>query len=94
MLADVFLAYQDFIKGNYMTPENFCYWLQGYFEINGGKGETNKYELTRSQVNMIQEHLKLVFHKVTPNPPIGTLLQQNSKGEWSPFREINCFASC
>lgn len=78
-----------------MTPENFCYWLQGYFELNAGKNENNieKYDLSRSQISMIQEHLKLVFNKVTPNQPVGILLNdvkpspmgtpvyQNAKGE-------------
>lgn len=44
-----------------MTPENFCYWLQGYMEING-KGSV----ITVEQQRIIQEHLKLVFDKKTP----------------------------
>jgi len=43
-----------------MTPENFCYWLQGYFEISDSK------ELTEKQINVIQSHLHLVFNKA-PN---------------------------
>lgn len=46
-----------------MTPENFTYWLQGFFEISshthGG--------LTHEQVQVIKDHLGLVFNKVTPN---------------------------
>ena len=42
-----------------MTPENFCYWLQGFFEISGTT------ELTKEQVAMIEEHLQLVFNKQT-----------------------------
>ena len=43
-----------------MEPINFCYWLQGYFEIS----EQNKYEgLNHRQVNMVRDHLNLVFGK-------------------------------
>jgi hypothetical protein len=44
-----------------MTPENFCYWLQGSIELNGAKG------FTKEQVEVIAEHLKLVFEKKTPD---------------------------
>ena len=42
-----------------MTPENFCYWLQGYTELNGDPP-------TPEQWQSIKEHLKLVFDKITP----------------------------
>lgn len=44
-----------------MSPENFIYWLQGYFEISGNK------KLNESQVQVIKDHLKLVFDKQTPH---------------------------
>lgn len=44
-----------------MTPEQFCYWLQGFFELS----ENN--ELTDKQIAIIQDHLGLVFEKVTPD---------------------------
>jgi hypothetical protein len=44
-----------------MTPDNFCYWLQGYFEISGNT------ELTQIQAQDIKNHLQLVFRKETPN---------------------------
>lgn len=47
-----------------MSPENFAYWLQGYFEI--GKSD----ELTKEQVEEIKNHLKLVFVKLTPEVKI------------------------
>lgn len=43
-----------------MTAQEFCYWLQGHFELNGPK-------LTEEQVKIVQDHLKLVFNKVTPD---------------------------
>lgn len=42
-----------------MTPDQFCYWLQGYFEISGST------KLNKEQVDVIKEHLSLVFNKVT-----------------------------
>lgn len=45
-----------------MTPENFCYWLQGFNELNGQVP-------TEDQWKSITEHLELVFKKVTPAGP-------------------------
>jgi hypothetical protein len=42
-----------------ITPESFCYWLQGYFELSGST------VLSEQQVKAIKEHLNLVFNKVT-----------------------------
>jgi len=42
-----------------MTPENFCYWLQGVFEVS------NPQEMNKTQLDVIKEHLQLVFTKVT-----------------------------
>lgn len=44
-----------------MTTEQFAYWLQGFFEIQGAK------EVTPTQVQIIKDHLALVFNKVTPH---------------------------
>lgn len=44
-----------------MTPENFCYWLQGLFEVG------NPLTLTPKQIVQIKDHLDLVFTKVTPD---------------------------
>lgn len=44
-----------------MTERDFCYWLQGLFELTEVKS------LTESQVKMIRDHLKTVFIKVTPD---------------------------
>lgn len=45
-----------------MTPENFCYWLQGYFELRS----KTEFTLTQDQVEEIKNHLQLVFRKETP----------------------------
>lgn len=49
-----------------MTPEQFCYWLQGMVEVDVNT-------LTPLQVKAIKDHLNLVFKKVTPNYPIGPI---------------------
>ena len=49
-----------------MSERDFCYWLQGFFEIQGVGPET---WLTPSQVKVVVDHLNLVFTKVTGAPP-------------------------
>lgn len=46
-----------------MTPEQFCYWLQGYFEI----GHIDTDMMNATQIQVVKEHLNLVFQKVTPD---------------------------
>jgi hypothetical protein len=43
-----------------MNELQFCYWLQGYFEL----GQVS--ELNPDQVRVIKDHLQLVFKKETP----------------------------
>lgn len=43
-----------------MTPENFCYWLQGYFEVSNPKNIGEK------ELQEIKNHLATVFVKITP----------------------------
>ena len=45
-----------------MTPEQFTYWLQGFVEIR----EAEQVGLTEREWDIIKDHLKTVFHKVTP----------------------------
>ena len=45
-----------------MTPDEFCYWLRGYFEISKAIGTD-----TPGMV-LIEEHLNRVFEKVKPKP--------------------------
>ena len=51
-----------------MTSRDFCYWLQGYFEITeelkDGRG------IGAGQTDMIRRHLALVFkHEIDPSMP-------------------------
>lgn len=44
-----------------MNTIDFCYWLQGYFEIS------NSDELSPEQVKIIKNHLNLTFrHEIDP----------------------------
>jgi hypothetical protein len=42
-----------------MNSQEFAYWLQGFFEL------TNQKTLNETQVQIIKEHLDLVFEKTT-----------------------------
>lgn len=44
-----------------MNATEFCYWLQGHFEITGVRA------MTKAEAQVIRDHLQLVFKKVTPN---------------------------
>jgi len=48
-----------------MTSRDFCYWLQGFFELrHASEGSA----LTTDQTKMIQQHLALVFkHEIDPS---------------------------
>lgn len=42
-----------------MKASQFCYWLQGFFEIENERNQN--VDLTKKQVDVIQRHLALVF---------------------------------
>lgn len=52
-----------------MTAREFCYWLQGYFELRQTEVETPVViRLTDAQVVQIRAHLALVFqHDIDPS---------------------------
>lgn len=50
-----------------MTPEQFCYWLQGFTELNDDLAPGS------SQWKIIKDHLQTVFYKVTPSYPAPAL---------------------
>jgi hypothetical protein len=67
-----------------MTPENFTYWLQGFFEMSDST------ELTEEQVVMVKEHLKLVFDKKTTNPYVYPTGIQDVQPDWTLLPQITC----
>ncbi len=55
-----------------MTSRDFCFWLQGFFELNG----SDLKKLGPVQVEMIKRHLALVFiHDIDPS--MGSQEQQD-----------------
>lgn len=49
-----------------MTAREFCYWLQGYFEISRSSGLPD--HLNPAQVEIIKNHLAMVFkHEIDPS---------------------------
>lgn len=54
-----------------MKSTEFCYWLQGFFEISRASDTTLLNSgLTGAQAKMIEDHLKLVFiHEIDPSYP-------------------------
>lgn len=57
-----------------MTSRDFCYWLQGYFEIAGE--HSSDIAMSTAQVQTIQKHLNLVFaHEIDPS--MGEQTHQN-----------------
>ena len=58
--------YNKLIFLNTMTSRDFCFWLQGYFELNGEL----KNGISAVQTIVIRNHLALVFrHEIDPSIP-------------------------
>jgi hypothetical protein len=53
-----------------MTPRDFCYWLQGFFEITGNNDVNGDYVMLDSyQVEKVKKQLDLVFTHEIEKPP-------------------------
>lgn len=63
-----------------MTSRDFCYWLQGFFEIaeegrepidqGNGTVHTPGLVMNDKQIRMVRRHLELVFkHEIDPSMP-------------------------
>ena len=50
-----------------MTPEQFCYWLQGHLAIQRGLG--GPIVLTDREVQVIEQHLELALKKPSVKTP-------------------------
>jgi hypothetical protein len=50
-----------------MTSRDFCFWLQGYFEV-AGPDSLKRNGLNGRQCEQVQAHLNLVFkHEIDPS---------------------------
>jgi hypothetical protein len=66
-----------------MTPEQFCYWLQGRAELQPDNTPTAE------EWKSICEHLQTVFHKVTPPVQIAPMpypMPNESIPSWKQWR--------
>lgn len=58
-----------------MTSRDFCYWLQGFFEIC--RGGPHAPSLSLNQIDCIEKHLALVFkHEIDPG--MGSIFHQQT----------------
>lgn len=70
-----------------MTSREFCYWLQGYFEINGNQPRPPEFSesLNSEQVKMIKAHLSMVFkHEIDPSYKDSVSLSQIHNNSTNP----------
>jgi len=59
-----------------MTSRDFCYWLQGYFEITA-LANSSAAQITVAQADMIKRHLSMVFvHEIDPSIDQGNPTKQ------------------
>jgi hypothetical protein len=59
-----------------MTSRDFCYWLQGYFEI-ASLADSSTGQITTAQADMIKRHLSMVFiHEIDPSIDQGNPVKQ------------------
>ncbi len=65
-----------------MTPEQFCYWLQGYFEISGFE------DINLKASRVIRDHLKQVFDKQTPDRGVLTFESGPIKSDFVTGRPL------
>lgn len=50
-----------------MTSRDFCFWLQGYFELRAANMQSED-SITPVQIEVITKHLNLVFkHEIDPS---------------------------
>lgn len=66
-----------------MTPRDFVYWLQGFFEISGAK------TMTEDQVKMVRNHLNLVFKESIDLPDPNGELQAMHDGKQMKLNKPN-----
>lgn len=51
-----------------MTSRDFCYWLQGYFELLSHDDPNTVDYLDHKQVDTMRKHLSMVFkHEIDPS---------------------------
>lgn len=76
-------------ENNTMTSRDFCYWLQGFFEVSEAK------TLNTKQLQQVKNHLNMVFkHEIDPS--MGNQEHQeelnsvHTFGKWGSSENIRC----
>ena len=72
-----------------MTPRDFIYWLQGYFELSDAN------TMTPAQVKIVKDHIALILKKETPaTPPLtfggGMGIGVNPQYTWPQGVQASC----
>ncbi len=67
-----------------MEAKDFCYWLNGYLEMSETK------ELSEKQLQILKDHLALVFNKVTPTYVPGLIGQSAPLTYYDPKLQVIC----
>ncbi len=83
-----------------MSPESFCYWLQGYLEfsqyLNGPKDlNERQVEDIRNQLNLVLTKTNLpmqlpLFPNLPPFPPVTCDDSTTGKPSWSSYPQVSC----
>lgn len=69
-----------------MSPENFCYWLNGWIELN--KTIDHRGGATADTLRVIEDHLNLVFKKETPDRTTDKVLDLFKQGQQFPKQGV------
>lgn len=73
-----------------MKSVEFCYWLQGFFEISNLSGP-----MTPEQVDIVKKHLNMVFiHEIDPSYPKGQQSALTAAHNKVPFEATPEVARC
>jgi len=79
------------ISAEKMKSIDFCYWLQGFFEL------TDQNTLTEKQFLIVKDHLQLVFNKVTPDRDNDIEKEDYNLVQKKPvssgYDELDCFCT-
>ncbi len=69
-----------------MTSRDFVYWLNGFFELRGERGDA----ISEAQSECIQKHIALVFaHEIDPS--YGDKKEQDKMNKIHPLSHVDPF---
>lgn len=78
-----------------MTSRDFCYWLQGFFELNNSDLNKSIDSLSREQVQCVRNHLAMVFkHEIDPSYGGKKIQDELNKLHNGPERKDDVLMRC